>query len=138
MAAISITAANLQPGSDAVTVQGFALVALTAGQTVYRDAATGKFGLCDSDHATAANRECYGIALNTAGINQPVSIIRQGLVTLGGTVVVATVYVAGATAGAINPTTDLAAGWYTAVVGVGYSATQLRVGIINGGAAVPA
>jgi hypothetical protein len=138
MTAISITAANVQPGSDTVIVQGFALVALTAGQTVYRDPTTGKFGLCDVDHATAANRELYGVALNTAGINQPVSIARAGLVTIGGTVVVGTVYVAGATAGAINPTTDLASGWYTATVGVGYSATQIRMGIINGGAPVPA
>lgn len=136
MAAISVTAANVQPGTGALTVQGFALEAITAGQVVYRDATTQKFGLADTNSATAGVREAVGIALNSAGINQPVVVQYEGLITIGGTAVAGTPYVLGATAGAINPSTDLVSGWYTSVLGIGVSATQIRMKVLNGGVAV--
>jgi hypothetical protein len=137
MAALSITAANVQPGTGAITRDGYALEAITAGQAVYRNSTTGLYGLADANGASADIRTPVGIALNTAGINQPLKVQTAGLITIGGTAVVGTVYVVGSTAGAINPTTDLTTGWYTSVVGIGYSATQLMVGVVVSGVAVP-
>lgn len=137
MSAISITAANVAPGTGAIQRDGYALEPITAGQVVYRNSTTGLYGLADANGASADIRTPVGIALNTAGTGQPLKIQTGGLVTIGGTAVVGTVYVVGATPGAINPTTDLTTGWYASVIGIGYSATQLMVGVVVSGAAVP-
>ncbi len=53
MTDLSITAANVLAGGNATIVHGVAGVALTAGQVVYLDKATGKWKLADSN-ATGA------------------------------------------------------------------------------------
>ena len=129
MAAITITAANVVKGADAVVSNGIGGATITAGQTVYLDAADGKFKLFDADSGTVAARSLVGIALNGCADGQPLAIQTGGDITIGGTVVKGTVYVGGATAGAINPAADLVSGWYVNIVGVATSASVVRLAI---------
>jgi len=136
MTDISITPASVVKGTGAKTRQGFSAAALLAGEVVYRD--TNTFGKTDSDGA-AALRVVDGICLNSApGAGQPVTVQYEGLITIGGTVVVGTVYVSSDTPGGIMPAADLETGDYVSIIGVGVSATQIKLGILNSGVAVPA
>jgi len=63
--------------------------------------------------------------------------LSGGQITIGGTVVVGTVYTSSSTAGGIAPVTDNATGDYVSVIGVGISATVILVKIINSGVQVP-
>jgi hypothetical protein len=108
-------------------------VAIAAGQPVYEDTAAldsigrPKFKLYDANATTptAITSGVRGIAANSAGTNQPVSVViydpafTHGLagVTKGD------VLIASATAGGIAPVADLASGWRPAVVLIATSAT---------------
>ena len=138
MTALSITAANVVAGSNAKKTPGVAGATITAGQAVYRAAATGKLLLADADSATAEVRVVAGIALHGASDGQPLTIQTEGDINLGATLVVGAVYVLDATAGAIAPAADLSIGEYTTVLGVASSASNLKMKIVTGGAAVPA
>ena len=126
MADISVTAANVAPVSGPYA-DGVAAVAITAGQAVYQLAA-GTWGLAQRD-GTQIEAGLYGlgIALNTAGIGQPLKIGLAGSdVTCGGTVAVGTVYTLSATAG--GWTADAAASTnYNSVFALGKSTTRLRM-----------
>jgi hypothetical protein len=107
MVDISITATLVIPGSDAVIDRGgFAGAAITAGQIVYKEAATGLIKLADADSATAEVKVPYGIALNSAAIGQPVAVQTSGSITIGGTLVAGTPYYLSDTAGGIRTTPD--------------------------------
>jgi hypothetical protein len=138
MTDLVITAASVVKGTGAKTIPGILGGTVTAGQAVYRDATSKKFLVSDSDSATAGVRELVGIALNGGAINQPVVVQTEGPITIGATVVVGTVYVNSDTPGGIMPAADLEAGDYVSVVGIGISATQIELGILNSGVAVPA
>jgi hypothetical protein len=138
MTDLVITAASVVKGTGAKTIPGILGGTVIAGQTVYRDATSKKFLASDSDSATAGVRELVGIALNGGAINQPVVVQTEGPITIGATVVVGTVYVNSDTPGGIMPAADLEAGDYVSVVGIGISATQIELGILNSGVAVPA
>lgn len=133
MTDISITAANVLAGSGARTVNGFAAAAVTAGQVVYKDATTGKFGLADADSATAGVRAPYGIALNDAGANQPLAVLVSGPITIGGTMTAGAAYYLSATPGGICPVADLASGDYPALIGIATSTSVLEVNITASG-----
>ena len=135
MADISITAANVVKGSNARTQAGIAGATITAGQLVYKDAATGKYLLSDADSATAAARSVTGIALNGASLNQPVDVQIGGDITIGGTLTANTVYVLSGTAGGLAPLADLSTGEYLVVIGVAKSASVLAVDIQASGVA---
>ncbi len=137
MSAISITAANVAPGTGAKFYRGYFGATLAAGQVAYRDTTTKRFGLADANDASSIIRTSAGIAVCGGSAGQGALIQYGGLITIGGTVVVGKVYVLGATAGSIHPIDDLVTGWYTSVLGIGYSATQILLGILNGGVAVP-
>jgi hypothetical protein len=64
------------------------------------------------------------------------AIQRSGNLTIGGTVAPGVVYLLGDVAGAIRPSADAGAGDFTTVVGIGQSATVIKVGILVGGIAV--
>ena len=76
MADLTITAANVLPGSNAVTENGLLGATVTAGQAVYKEAATGTWKLSDADSATAEVRTVGGIALN-GGAHRQFQLLAQ-------------------------------------------------------------
>jgi hypothetical protein len=137
MAALTITAASVVPDATGTFETLTAGVALTAGQSVYRESATGYAKLCDSDSATAEAREYYGTVVNGSAANQKATIQRGGLLTIGATVAAGTPYFTSATAGGIGPFGDLASGQYPTFIGFGVSATQINISPVRSGVAVP-
>jgi hypothetical protein len=120
MTALAVTSTQVLPGTDNNPEFGIAGEAITAGQVVYLDSTTNLYKLFDAD-LTAANAASPRVALNTAAISQPVRVAGTGTITIGAGAAPTrgVVYVAGATAGSINPAADLATGWKVAVIGVG-------------------
>src|SRR6185369_16605641 len=105
MAAISVTAANVAR-VDGSVVHNLAGATITAGMAVYVDAS----GLVQiATNATSAGSgvgaQNVGVALNGASSGQPVDVLRDGTVNIGGTVAVGKPYVVG-TAGGIIPVDD--------------------------------
>lgn len=126
MADISITASSVVPGAGAsINRVGTAGATITAGQTVYQDA-NGLWQLAKAN-GTAAQKALGGIALSSASLNQPLSVLQGGLITIGGTVVIGTVYfLSGNNPGGVAPVGDVTTGWYVIVLGV-----ATTTGIIN-------
>ena len=79
---LTITAANVVPGADAVRESGTAGEAITAGRLVCFDPTTLTYRLADSN-GVAALRVPNGIALNTASTGQPLGVQTAGDITLG-------------------------------------------------------
>ena len=119
MAEVSITAANVVPVAGYSSTTGTAGATITAGQVVYRDAATSTLKLADSNASQAA-ANAVGIALHGASSGQPLIYQTAGDITIGGTIAVGKIYVVGATTpGALAEHTDLTSGWYTKVMLIG-------------------
>lgn len=138
MVDIAVTAADVLPVANASIKYGYAAEAITAGQDVHKLAADGLIYLTDADHATPAKHAVSGIALNGAAAGQPIAYQESGDIDIGGTVVVGEVYVASGNAGGIAPVGDLAPGDTVSIIGVGITASNIRLGIVNSGAEVPA
>ncbi len=138
MTDLSITASEVQPGTDgAMFDQGTAGATITAGQTLYIDAAdSNKLKLADCDSATAAVRTCAGIALHAALSGQPIRYQTGGPITLGAsaTMVAGTVYLLSDTPGGIMPAADLEIGDYTGILGAATTTAILLLKISNSGA----
>lgn len=121
---LSIAAANVKPSTGAVTRTLTAGEALTAGQLVYRLASDGKVYKADSDSATAAVRDVYGIAVTGAASGGLVVVcLEDPELVIGATVTNGVVYGLSATPGGIAPWADVTTNWYPTVVAVGKSAT---------------
>jgi hypothetical protein len=133
MADITITAANVVPGAGASMVDMTAGAALTAGQVVYKEAATGRAKLADADSATLEARLAYGIALNGAANGQPVKVLRGGPVTIGATLVAGTDYWLSGNPGGICPRGDVAAGDRVVLIGIAGTTAILNVAIQDSG-----
>lgn len=129
MADLSITAASVVKGSGATVEQGTAGATITAGQVVYKAAATGKYGLADCDSATAEVKVPRGIALNGASDGQPLAIVRAGDVTIGATLTPGTAYYLSPVAGGICPLADVASGDNVVLLGLAKSASVLALDI---------
>lgn len=136
MADLTITAASVVAGSDAVTENGTLGATVTAGQVVYKDSSDGLWKLADCDSGTAALRSPAGIALNGGATGQPVKVHKKGLITIGATMTAGLAYYLSPTPGGICVVGDLGSGDYPTVVGVATSATVLRVNFIESGAAL--
>lgn len=134
MSDLSVTAANVLAGEGATKETGIAGAAITAGQTVFKDSADGKYKLADSNHATAANRVPRGVALNTAGTGQPLQIATKGPVTIGATLTAGVSYYQSDSPGGICPLADVGSGEYATFIGIATSTTVLDVGIKASGA----
>ena len=91
MTDLSITAANVLPGTGAETENG-----------------------------------TLGVAV-TAGIGQPVRVLRSGPCTIGATLTAGVAYYLSDTAGGICPVADLSTGEYPCLVGIATSTTVLDV-----------
>jgi len=133
MTDISITAASVVAAASAVKQTGIAGEAITAGQVVYKAAATGKFMLCDGDSATAAVRVPLGIALNGGSDGQPMVIAKSGDVTIGATLTAGTAYYLGDDPGGICPLADVTTGDDVVLIGLAKSTSVLAVNIIVSG-----
>jgi hypothetical protein len=135
MADLSITAANVIAGSDAVRESGTAGATITAGQAVYLDTTDMKYKLADSNGA-AALRVPNGIALHGAANNQPIVLQKDGDLTIGATMVAGVAYYLSDTPGGICPVADLASGEYPCIVGIAKSTSVLSVHIQPSGVAL--
>lgn len=136
MANITITPANVLKGSGASIANGRAGGTITAGMAVYADASDSgdlKAAHCETSAATAA---AVGIALHGASDGQPLQYLTSGLITIGGTVTVGELYVL-SDSGGIAPEGDHASDDWVTFIGVGVSATQIRVTIIASGVQIP-
>lgn len=121
MADLSITAANVQPGTGTV-ILGTAGETITAGQAVYLKASDGRLWLAQAD-GTAAEADVVGIALNGGAAGQPVHYAADGTLTIGATTVKTTAYVLSAAAGGICPQADLVS--TNKIVYLGYATSTL-------------
>lgn len=136
MADITITAANVVPGSNAVLETGFAGEALTAGKTVYKSSTTKKWMLADSNSATAEAKTARGIALTGSAANQPVVVHKQGDLTIGATLTLGSAYYLSDTAGGICPVADVGSGENVCLLGIAKSTSVLAVEIIAPGVTI--
>lgn len=137
MADLAITAASVVAGAGSRRATGIAGVAVTAGQVVYSDPATGTYKLADSDSATAAARVPAGIALHAAAAGQPLSVHLEGPLTIGAAVSTGVGYYLSKNGGGVAPVADLTSGCYPALLGFATSATVIDVKFHQAGVALP-
>jgi hypothetical protein len=124
-----ITAANVVASGDATTATGIAGAAITAGQAIYVEPTTGRYVQADSNSANVPQRRASGVSLNAASIGQPVSVVTQGDVTIGSTVVAGTAYYLSDTPGGICPFADVGTGEAVCLMGIAKSTTVLALAI---------
>jgi hypothetical protein len=136
MADLSITAASVAPGSGAQIDQGIAGAAITAGQALYKEAATGLYKLADCNSATAEVRVATGIAMNSAASGQTVGVLTSGTYTVGATVTNGTAYFLSGTAGGIRPAADNTTGDYPCFLGLAVSASAMKFSPVSSGVVI--
>lgn len=135
MAAISVTASSVAPGTNCATATGTAGATITAGQPLWMDeSASNVLKLADCDLSAAA-ATVVGISLHGASSGQPITYATSGFVTFNAVLTAGKAYVAGATAGEINPIADLTTNWRTSLLGIAHSTTSLKLVIYNSGVA---
>jgi len=126
MADISVTAASVLAGADALVEHGNkAGTTITAGQVLYKDTADFRLKLSDNDNAAAAVRSFFGMALNGGASGQPISVVKKGQVTLNAALTKGVVYAVSGTPGGIAPLADVASGDDVIILGVALSTTVL-------------
>lgn len=136
MADLTITAANVIAGTNAVVERGVAGATITAGQPVYKEAASSKYKLADNDSVATGATTPRGIALHGASDGQPLDIQTDGDITIGATMTAGVAYYLSATAGGICPVGDLGSGKTVSLIGVSISTTVLRMGLLASGVAL--
>ena len=138
MADLTITAASVVPVASTAQIERryLAGATITAGQAVYLDTADNLLKLADAN-ASAATAVLLGVALHGASAGQPLAVITGGDYNPGATVAVGTVYRLSGTAGGIAPNADGVTGWYTSLIGVATTASNIRVAINNSAVAIP-
>lgn len=136
MADLTITAANVVAGTGANIGTGTANASITAGQVLYLDSTTGRYGLADNNSASAAVRAPVGIALHATASGQPIAFLTSGPITIGATMTAGVAYYLSDTAGGICPVADLASGEYPSIIGIATSTTVLDVKFHSSGVAL--
>ena len=144
MSDISVTAANVLAGTNAVIHEGLAGGTITAGMALYSDTSdSNKLKAADAN-ASATTAKVVGIALHGASSGQPLKyVVEDDDFTPGATLSLSAaaddgVYVLSGTAGGIAPIADLASGWYPVVLFVAKSTTKAILRPIRGTAALTA
>ncbi len=137
-AAISVTAANVQPSGSAVYLPGdhYAISTITAGQAVYVSSSVVNPTPSTPDVAPASASgagdavKVIGIAVSGGGVGQPVKVvIRDPLFKIGGTCAAGDIIELHTTAGAITSTAaDITSGQYVCVIGVGNGSGTINLG----------
>ena len=135
MANLSITAANVDPGANAIKGTGEAGATITAGQVVYLDPTNNKVKPAINNSTTPAN--VIGVALVGSSNNQPVIYQIIGDIDLGATLTVGEIYVLGNVAGSISPEADNGSGEFVTILGVATAADTLKMRIHASGVSVP-
>ena len=135
MADVTVTAANVQPDGAAEILAGTAGATITAGQSVYLDTSVSKYKLADAD--ASATSVAAGIAVNSASDTQPIDILTEGDLTIGGTLVVGTAYYVSTTAGGVAPEADIGSGDFMCFLGIARSAAVLAVKVLSSTTAKP-
>lgn len=143
MSALTITAAQVLLVSGPTREVTFGAT-ITHGQVLYFDAATGKWKLAQCDGTAAeAGADGYGVALTGGSDGQKGIVALPGAkVTLGAGAAPAAgeLYCIGATAGAINPKSDVVTSTnkVTALaLGIGSNAVKILAEGYDAGAVVP-
>jgi hypothetical protein len=126
MADLSVTAANVQPGTDGLIVYGTAGGTITAGQLLQQNTTTKLYAVADK--ATAAGAQVVGVALNGASSGHTIAVQTTGTYNPGGTAGVGKIYTCG-TSGGIAPVDDIAGTEYVTLVGIGITASSIKLGI---------
>lgn len=133
MADLVITAANVIPSTITGIAnnikQGTAGASITAGQSVYQDATAGNVVKLADANGTVATAAATGIALQSATSGQPISFMTAGALAFGAILLAGKYYVVSATPGGIAPVADLTTGWYSTLLGYGYSTSVMIVGV---------
>lgn len=130
MAALTITAANLAPASNAIIKHGMAGAAIGAGKSVYLDPDDNLVKLADNDAVNTQEHDAVGISLNaTAAAGQPVSYQKGGDLSFGAILTKGETYCVGGTAGDIVPRADVTTGDELVILGIASSTSVLQVGI---------
>lgn len=129
MADLSITPANVVASANASRREALAGEAITAGQAIYLATATKKWMRADNNSGTAEARRATAIALNGGALNQPVSGLISGDVTIGATLTAGSAYYLGDAPGALCPAADLASGESVCLIGLAKSTSVLAVSI---------
>lgn len=136
MAALTITAANIIKGTGAQTASGTAGETITAGMAVYIKSSDNKIYKADAN-ASAEASAAVGVALHGALASQPIVYQVGGPLSFGAILTAGLIYVAGATtAGDINPSSDLASGWYTNIIGYALTTSSMQITPVNTGVAL--
>lgn len=135
MADIAITASSVVAADGAVSKQEYiAGATIAAGDIVYVDTANNNVVKLAQADGTALEATVKGMALNSAASGQPVLVAVSGDVTVNSVLTVAQVYILSATAGKIClDVTDLDSSEYLSIVGIGTTATNLKLNIFNSG-----
>lgn len=132
MVDLVVTAANVAASGQALKETGIAGATITAGQTVYKDAADGKFKLADSN--AAGLNSVYGIAAHASLSGQPLTVVRDDPAFVpGATLVAGTFYALSETPGGIQPVADLATGETVVMVGIAKSTSVLYLKLVTPG-----
>lgn len=133
MADIIVTAANVGLGSDqTVYVQKQAGEAITQGQSLFMR--SGKAYLADASVST--ENVVAGVAMSAASTDGYFIMATEGLVNLGATLVVGTIYVLSDTPGGIGPIADAGSGDYISIIGVATTTSLCDLQINNSGVAI--
>lgn len=129
MADISITTANCAPGQGATYNRDHnAGATVTAGQPVYLDASN--LWQLATGAGTALQASAYGIAAHAALAGQPLAVQTGGQMTLGGTLVLGSVYyVSINNPGGVMLAADFATGNHVTELGIAISTTVLQLDI---------
>lgn len=138
MADLTITVANVVPGTGATQQSGTAGEAITIGQCVYLKAADGKIYKAQAD-GTAGEAAAVGIATTTAAAaGQPISYQTSGTLAFGAILTKGEIYLVSATAGGIAPEADIVTtGHYVSILGVASSTSNLSVKLNASGITIP-
>ena len=129
MADVTIVAGQVLPSTAGgwTLGQGTAGATITAGQPLYADASDrGKLKPADADALTTARAR--GIAVSSAGDEQPIRYLVAGPITLGsGNLVQGRSYFVSANAGGICRESDVASSKFTTSLGLATTTSQLDV-----------
>jgi hypothetical protein len=126
MADLSQTAANVKPGENITPRMRQAGEAITQGMPYYVSTTDSKAYQTDANDG-AAKAEVRGIALTGAALDGYFVAQESGLINLGATLAVGTVYVVSATKGAICPIADITSGQYVSPLGVATTTSLLNL-----------
>jgi hypothetical protein len=132
-----VTPANVLKSNNGTVRNGTAGAAISAGDALYYDTATGTYKLFDANGAGDA-KNFAGIALNSAAAGQPIALCEEDPdFTPGFPLDEGDVVIGSATAGKLCPVADAASGHYVTVVGVGKGNNKVVLKKVASGAAKP-